>query len=49
MVATDLLLSSVTSRRSAQFVNVLAEDAAVVAKWLAPRMRGVTGNGKYFK
>ena len=49
MVATDLLLGSVTTRRSAQFINVLAEDAAVVARWLAPRMRGVKGNGSYFK
>jgi chlorophyll(ide) b reductase len=49
MVATDLLLSTVSSNRSAQFINVLAEEPSVVARWLAPRMRGVKGNGKYFK
>ena len=35
--------------RSRKFINVLAEDAGTVAAWLVPRMRGVRGNGKYFK
>ena len=49
MVATNLLLGSVKSARAAHFINVLAEDAGTVASWLVPRMRGVTGNGRYFK
>ncbi len=49
MVATDLLLQGVSSPRAAQIVNILAEDAHVVAAWLCPRMRGVTGQGKYFR
>lgn len=49
MVATDLLLKGVSSPTAAKFVNILAEDPHVVAAWLVPRMRGVTGNGKYFK
>ena len=49
MVATDLLLGMVKSARAAHFINVLAEDAGTVASWLVPRMRGVTGNGRYFK
>ena len=32
-----------------RFVNILAEDASVVAAWMVPRMRGVRGSGKYFK
>ena len=35
--------------RSRKYVNILAEDAGTVAAWLVPRMRGVRGNGKYFK
>ena len=49
MVATGLLLHGVSNPRAAKIVNILAEDSGVVAKWLVPRMRGVTGNGKYFK
>lgn len=49
MVATDLLLKGVSSPTAAKIVNILAEDPKVVAAWLVPRMRGVTGNGKYFK
>ena len=49
MVATDLLLRGVSSPRAAQIVNILAEDAHVVAAWLCPRMRGGTGQGKYFR
>ena len=49
MVATDLLLLGVSNPGAAKIVNILAEDPGVVAKWLVPRMRGVTGNGKYFK
>ncbi len=49
MVATDLLLKGVSSPRAAKIVNILAEDPKVVAAWLVPSMRGVTGNGKNFK
>ena len=49
MVATDLLLAGPHSEPAKRIINVLAEDAATVAAWLAPRMRGVTGSGKYFK
>jgi len=49
MVATDLLVKGVSSPTAAKIVNILAEDPKVVAAWLVPRMRGVTGNGKYFK
>lgn len=35
--------------RAARFLNVLAEEPRTVAAWLAPRMRGVSGNGKYFR
>ncbi|KAL3133507.1 hypothetical protein ABBQ38_007365 [Trebouxia sp. C0009 RCD-2024] len=49
MVATDLLLQGVSNPRAAKIVNILAEDPKVVAAWLAPRMRGVAGNGTYFK
>lgn len=49
MVATDLLLKGVSNPRAAKIVNILAEDAKVVAQWLVPRMRGLTGNGVYFK
>ena len=49
MVATRLLLSGITTARAARAINILAEDPSVVAAWLAPRMRGVSGNGRYFK
>lgn len=49
MVATDLLLAGPHSESAKRIINVLAEDAGTVAAWLAPRMRGVTGSGKYFK
>lgn len=50
MVATDLLLKGVSNKASAaRIVNILAEEPKIVAAWLVPRMRGVTGNGKYFK
>lgn len=49
MVATDLLLKGVSNPRAAKMVNILAEDPKVVAQWVVPRMRGVTGNGTYFK
>ncbi len=50
MVATQLLLGgSKKAPRARKIVNILAEDADTVAAWLVPRMRGVRGNGKYFK
>lgn len=49
MVATGLLLRYADNPRSARFINILAEDAAVVAKWLVPRLRGVKGTGRYIR
>lgn len=50
MVATDLLLKpNASNARSMKFIDVLAEEPAVVADWLVPRIRGVKGNGAYFK
>lgn len=53
MVATDLLGASMrgagSSRRAARVLNVLAEDPNTVARWLVPRMRGIKGNGRYFR
>lgn len=49
MVATELLLGGDKDARATRFINILTEDAAVVAAWLVPRMRGVTGTGAYFK
>jgi chlorophyll(ide) b reductase len=49
MVATGLLLEGERDARSRHFINILAEDAAVVANWLVPRIRGVSGTGAYFK
>lgn len=34
---------------AAKFINILAEDADVVAAWLVPRLRGATGNGGYLR
>lgn len=51
MVITDLLVRE-EDRSNPSFVrimNILAEQPATVADWMVPRMRGVTGNGKYFK
>lgn len=41
--------AGVSGDRATQIVNILAEEPKVVASWLVPRIRGVTGNGKYFK
>lgn len=49
MVATDLLLAGPHGATAARAINVLAEDAAAVAAWLVPRMRGACGSGKYFR
>ena len=49
MVATELLLGGERDERAAKIINILAEEAEVVAAWMVPRMRGVRGNGKYFK
>ena len=49
MVATQLLLGGAKAPRARKVINILAEDAETVARWLVPRMRGVRGNGKYFK
>ena len=49
MVATELLLGGDKDARAAKFINILAEEAEVVAAWMVPRMRGVRRSGKYFK
>eukprot|EP00884_Botryococcus_braunii_P009900 jgi/Botrbrau1/18911/Bobra.177_2s0068.1 len=49
MVATELLLRERGGTPAARIINILAEDAATVADWLVPRMRGVLGNGADFK
>ena len=49
-VATELLLGGEDKdARARKVINILAEDADTVAAGLVPRMRGVRGNGKYFK
>ena len=37
------------TRAAAKIINILAEEAEVVAAWMVPRMRGVRRSGKYFK
>ena len=49
MVATELLLGGEREPRAARIINILAEEAEVVAAWMVPRMRGIRGNGRYFK
>lgn len=49
MVATELLLGGERDPRAARIINILAEEAEVVAAWMVPRMRGIRGNGRYFK
>ena len=50
MVVTDLLVKANRDNLKAlKFFNILAEKPATVAAWLVPRMRGVSGGGKYFK
>lgn len=49
MMPTELLLRHANTRRSAWFVNTFAEEAATVAAWLVPRIRGVQGNGVYIR
>jgi chlorophyll(ide) b reductase len=50
MVATELLLGGEEKDQgAAKIINILAEEAEVVAAWLVPRMRGVRRSGKYFK
>eukprot|EP00887_Chlorella_sp_A99_P003581 scaffold7.g3581.t1 len=46
MVATGLLLQYATNPRSARIINILTEEPAVVAAWLVPCMRGVSGSGR---
>lgn len=49
MVATELLLGGDKDPRATKIINILAEEAEVVAAWMVPRMRGVRRSGKYFK
>ena len=41
MVATELLLGGERDQRAAKIINILAEEAEVVAAWMVPRMRGI--------
>jgi len=44
MVMTDLLMNSASgNKRALKIFNILAENPDTVAKWLAPRIRGVQG------
>ncbi|KAK3422095.1 chlorophyll(ide) b reductase NOL, chloroplastic [Eucalyptus grandis] len=45
MVTTDLLMCGVTTNQAKFFINVLAEPAEVVAKYLVPNIRSVPTNG----
>ncbi|KAL4599317.1 hypothetical protein ACB092_11G118600 [Castanea dentata] len=45
MVTTDLLMSGATTKQAKFFINVLAEPAEVVAKYLVPNIRSVPANG----
>ena len=52
MVVTDLLIPKEqrdTNRSLVRIVNILAEFPETVAEWMVPRLRGVTGTGKYFR
>ncbi|XP_048135474.1 chlorophyll(ide) b reductase NOL, chloroplastic isoform X3 [Rhodamnia argentea] len=45
MVTTDLLMCGATTNQAKFFINVLAEPAEVVAKYLVPSIRSVPTNG----
>uniref|UniRef100_A0A2P2LN72 Chlorophyllide b reductase NOLic isoform X2 n=1 Tax=Rhizophora mucronata TaxID=61149 RepID=A0A2P2LN72_RHIMU len=45
MVTTDLLMSGATTKQAKFFINVLAEPAEVVAKFLVPNIRSIPAKG----
>lgn len=45
MVTTDLLMSGANTKQAKFFINVLAESAEEVAKYLVPNIRSVPTNG----
>ncbi|KAL1828270.1 hypothetical protein DCAR_0207468 [Daucus carota subsp. sativus] len=45
MVTTDLLMSGANTKQAKFFINVLAEPAEVVAKYLVPSIREIPANG----
>lgn len=45
MVTTDLLMSGANTKQAKFFINVLAEPAEVVAKYLVPSIRSIPANG----
>jgi len=47
MVITDLLMAGNKEKRALKIFNILAEQPETCAKWLVPRIRGVSGKGKY--
>lgn len=51
MVMTDLLCTeeNLEKRNTVRIFNILAELPQTVSDWMVPRMRGITGTGKYFR
>jgi len=47
MVTTDLLMSGSNTKQAKFFINVLAEPADTVAKFLVPRVRAVSGKESF--
>ncbi|KAK3003882.1 hypothetical protein RJ639_019714 [Escallonia herrerae] len=45
MVTTDLLMSGANTKQAKFFINVLAEPAEEVAKYLVPNIRSIPANG----
>ncbi|KAL8542037.1 hypothetical protein ACS0TY_003046 [Phlomoides rotata] len=45
MVTTDLLMSGANTKQAKFFINVLAEPAEEVAKYLVPNIRSIPING----
>ncbi|KAK1374156.1 chlorophyll(Ide) b reductase NOL, chloroplastic [Heracleum sosnowskyi] len=45
MVTTDLLMSGANTKQAKFFINVLAEPAELVAKYLVPSIRSIPANG----
>ncbi|KAM7265029.1 hypothetical protein ACFE04_002712 [Oxalis oulophora] len=44
MVTTDLLMSGANTKQAKFFINVLAEPAEVVAEYLVPNIRSISGS-----
>nr|GEX63431.1 NYC1-like protein [Tanacetum cinerariifolium] len=45
MVTTDLLMSGANTKQAKFFINVLAEPADEVAKYLVPNIRSIPSSG----